>query len=269
MKRCVGVAAWLGLLGMALWALVERAGALIPFSAHDPSTWPGVALRWVCVALVGWLLASTMAMALTSVAVLARWRPRVVRWSPVIVRRIVGPLALSVTSMSLLAPAAAMASSRSPSNVSTPGSVAVATMAMESPTTSTTSPGSASLQQAPVTIAPATMVKQIVAPDTTTNTVPANDVLTHDVPLATMTVDGVAPAEPTAHSDHHVVTRNEHFWSIATDELTEQLGRRPTQSEVSTYWRQLIDANRQVLKRPNNPNLLYPGQDLTLPPPNQ
>jgi nucleoid-associated protein YgaU len=35
---------------------------------------------------------------------------------------------------------------------------------------------------------------------------------------------------------------------------------------VGRYWRRLIDANRDRLVDPGNPDLLLPGQELVLPP---
>lgn len=71
---------------------------------------------------------------------------------------------------------------------------------------------------------------------------------------------------PEAPSREHVVRPGDNFWRIATDTLTSERGRRPNRSETAAYWRSLIEANREQLVRPDNPNLLLPGQRLTLPP---
>ncbi|PLS75238.1 MAG: hypothetical protein CYG61_08380, partial [Actinobacteria bacterium] len=42
--------------------------------------------------------------------------------------------------------------------------------------------------------------------------------------------------------------------------------RAPSDAEVDAYWRRLVDANRAILRDPANPDLLYPGQVLTVPP---
>ena len=47
------------------------------------------------------------------------------------------------------------------------------------------------------------------------------------------------------------------FWSIAVDEAASATSSR--------YWRALIDANRDRLVDPSNPDLLYPDQVLRLP----
>lgn len=75
--------------------------------------------------------------------------------------------------------------------------------------------------------------------------------------------DRVAPPPSTEVT----VEAGDSFWSIAVGELTDVRGARPTDRQVVPYWRQLIEVNRQRLVDPANPDLLYPGQVLTLPPP--
>ncbi|HEY5888280.1 MAG TPA: hypothetical protein VIT24_11165 [Acidimicrobiales bacterium] len=55
------------------------------------------------------------------------------------------------------------------------------------------------------------------------------------------------------------------FWSIAEQQVTTQLGRTPTDTEVVEPWLALIDANRDRLVDPTDPDLLHPGQVLRLP----
>ena len=57
------------------------------------------------------------------------------------------------------------------------------------------------------------------------------------------------------------------FWSIAEGVLAEAWHRPPTDGEVVPYWRTLIEANRDRLRDPGNPHLLFPGQVLVVPPP--
>jgi hypothetical protein len=64
----------------------------------------------------------------------------------------------------------------------------------------------------------------------------------------------------------HTVTSGEHLWAIAAATLADELGRAPSEGEVVPYWQQLIATNRDVLADPANPDLLFPGQLLTLPP---
>ena len=57
----------------------------------------------------------------------------------------------------------------------------------------------------------------------------------------------------------------DHFWSIAADTLAQGWGRTPTDGEVVPYWTAVMEANRDRLVDPGNPELIYPGQVFRLP----
>ena len=57
------------------------------------------------------------------------------------------------------------------------------------------------------------------------------------------------------------------FWSIADRLVRIRLGRTPADDEVVEPWLALVDANRDRLLDPDDPDLLHPGQVLRLPPP--
>jgi len=91
-------------------------------------------------------------------------------------------------------------------------------------------------------------------------------------PAPTITDPGHAPPV----SDGPTVTRTsaaptwtvapgDHLWSIAERVLERELGRAPSEAEVVPYWHALIDANRGVFADPQNPDLIFTGQVLTLP----
>ncbi len=61
------------------------------------------------------------------------------------------------------------------------------------------------------------------------------------------------------------IKRGEHLWFVAETALTEQLGRAPSTAETTGYWQRLIDANRDRLVDPANPDLVFTGQELLLP----
>ena len=63
----------------------------------------------------------------------------------------------------------------------------------------------------------------------------------------------------------HRVAAGEHFWSIAADAVSARLGRTPEDDEVVRYWMALIDANRDRLADPSDPDLIHPGLELVLP----
>jgi hypothetical protein len=62
------------------------------------------------------------------------------------------------------------------------------------------------------------------------------------------------------------VEPGESFWLVARDHLVALTGTEPTEREVGRYWLSLIDANRDALLDPLNPDLLFPSAVLVLPP---
>lgn len=87
-------------------------------------------------------------------------------------------------------------------------------------------------------------------------------------PAATATMQLVEPPPPASApapvEAPLVVAPGDSFWSIAVEAL-EADGRPASDQEVDQLWRRLIDANRHRLADPDNPDLLYPGQELQLP----
>ena len=61
---------------------------------------------------------------------------------------------------------------------------------------------------------------------------------------------------------HHVVEPGDHLWSIAADRLAREIGRSPTDAEISPYWESLVAANPQLV----DPDLLFPGDEIQVPP---
>lgn len=55
------------------------------------------------------------------------------------------------------------------------------------------------------------------------------------------------------------------FWSIAEAVVTSS-GGRPDPGGVARYWSRLVAANRRRLPLPGDPNLLFPGDVIVLPP---
>jgi hypothetical protein len=81
--------------------------------------------------------------------------------------------------------------------------------------------------------------------------------------------DGLpAPGPPPApaRSGDVTVEVGDSFWSIAAEEMAQRTGAPPSERQIVPYWRQLIEHNRVVLVDPGNPDLLYPGQVVSLPP---
>ncbi len=91
-------------------------------------------------------------------------------------------------------------------------------------------------------------------------------------PTATMRVDDPPPPPPAAAPEPatRVVRPGDCFWSIAEEVVTGEgapaAADASLETEVATYWRRLVDANRATLVDPANPDLLFAGQVLVLPP---
>ena len=87
-----------------------------------------------------------------------------------------------------------------------------------------------------------------------------------DQELAESSASATTP-DTTQGDDLWVVECGESFWSIARETL---LDTRPqedlTDQQIATYWRVLIEANKERLVEPGNPDLILPGQELILPP---
>ncbi len=98
-------------------------------------------------------------------------------------------------------------------------------------------------------------------PPTTTSTTDAPAAATPAPPLAPHAAAG-APGP-----DRVVVRPGDSFWRLAEEAVGEAGGERPQEHEVARYWRRLVEVNRAVLVDDRNPDLLYPGQTLVLPPP--
>jgi hypothetical protein len=81
----------------------------------------------------------------------------------------------------------------------------------------------------------------------------------------------VAPAAPppaTAAGTTHTVTGGEHLWSIAAGQVATATGKPQADlspADVAPYWLRLVELNRHRL-RSGNPNLVYPGEVVELPP---
>ena len=153
--------------------------------------------------------------------------------------RVVRSLAGGATSLSVIAGLAIPAAAFGPPDAA-PGTAVM--VPLDTTTTTTTEP--------PVEPPPTTTTAPSTS--TTTTTVPPSP------PPPAAPVVPVAPARVSPPlTAEVVVVPGDSFWSIAVDEAE---GR-----DVTTYWQALIEANRDRLVDPSNPDLLYPDQVLRLP----
>lgn len=80
-------------------------------------------------------------------------------------------------------------------------------------------------------------------------------------------VPAAAPSPASAPSPATWTVRpGDHFWNIAERLLSNGLQRPVTDAEIEPYWRLLVEANRDRLLDPENPDLLFEGQRLGVPP---
>jgi nucleoid-associated protein YgaU len=61
------------------------------------------------------------------------------------------------------------------------------------------------------------------------------------------------------------VHQGDHLWGIAAARVRLSLGAEPAPEQIRPYWTALIEANRDRLLDPDDPDLLMPGQELVLP----
>ena len=83
------------------------------------------------------------------------------------------------------------------------------------------------------------------------------------------TLPASAAATPPTHAvavaDAVSVETGDSLWSIAQGALVDAGDASPSDAAVTSYWRRVIEANLSVLVEPTNPDLIYPGQIITLP----
>ncbi len=60
--------------------------------------------------------------------------------------------------------------------------------------------------------------------------------------------------------------RGDHLWAVAADVLAHWWGRPATDQETRPYWEELVQANRDHLADPSDPDLVFAGQQVLVPP---
>ena len=64
---------------------------------------------------------------------------------------------------------------------------------------------------------------------------------------------------------HYEVVKGDNLWKISQRHLGHVIGDDVDAQQVSIYWRQVIELNQPNL-RSGDPNLIYPGEQIVLPP---
>lgn len=62
-----------------------------------------------------------------------------------------------------------------------------------------------------------------------------------------------------------VVAKGDNLWTIAADHLSQTAGPAVSPGHIGKYWRSVIEHNQTTL-RSGDPNLIYPGEIVALPP---
>jgi hypothetical protein len=62
------------------------------------------------------------------------------------------------------------------------------------------------------------------------------------------------------------IAPGDHLWHVAATTLETRWQRPATEPEIASYWRTLIDHNRDRLAVAGDPDVVYPGQVFELPP---
>lgn len=235
----------------ALWAWVERASPVDAVLA---------ALRMAAVLATWYLLGATI---LAVVAGLVRADPltaAVQRVTPGLVRRLAaggGGVGLLVGGAVASLPGPDPAPPRTEIAAPAGPQAEVATMTRAGPAGPSPSPapGRATMTRvdAPPTVATMTRVDPASGPTASGPAPPATPARWSPSP---------GPAPPVGEPTSWVVEPGDSFWSIAEDVVGGERERA-----VGRYWRALVEANRSRLVDPANPDLLVPGQVLTLPDP--
>ena len=69
-----------------------------------------------------------------------------------------------------------------------------------------------------------------------------------------------------APPDVWTVAPGDSFWSIAADTMRDARGDEVDDADVVSYWATLVTENADILVAPSNPDLLFAGQVVVLPP---
>ena len=80
------------------------------------------------------------------------------------------------------------------------------------------------------------------------------------------TAESITPQEPAGSAAAtHVVMEGDNLWTIAAAHLSSLAESPVGNDRIGNYWRTVIEENRATL-RSGDPNLIYPGEMITLPP---
>jgi hypothetical protein len=239
-KRWLGLVGWLGFL-VASIAGLHRLGSAFPLKlVLDPSgplePTLAAAIRLAGLAAGYWLAASTVLYLIGRAARLPR-ALRAIGWATIgPVRRLIDGVVAGAVVVSVGLPASATA-------MIEPGYIPVpAGDPIETEVPMTESP--------PGPVLPGTLflpIQQIPAPEVGDS-------------------ESMAPQIPVPNGPTEVVIKSgDHMWSLAEERLNLILGREASDAEIAAYWLQVVGVNLSRI-RSGDPDLIFPGEILLLPP---
>lgn len=235
-------AGWLAGFSLAGWALL-RLGRLdwIRVDWADPVGWLATAdtetavaalARTAGLAVVAWVLGTSL---LYAFARMLGWKmPHWLSIGPI--RRAVDAIVAGSLVVSTMAPAGALIDPGTLPPTSTPPVEIV-------------DPGYLPVSASPAYVPTPAGSGDVEPGDAPTSAEPAP-------PAAT----GVDPT-----SGKVTVQGGDNFWVLATRHLEAVRGRSPTDAEIGPYWIRMVEANRDRI-RSGDPDLIFPGEVLVLPP---
>jgi hypothetical protein len=243
----------------ALEAL-RRIGAGLPLPGRAPYPWVAqapaedviaVAAWLAAVVVAAWLFLTTAAYLVTRIAGLPRAAHVLRRLTAPMIRRLVDGALVLTLAASVAAPAVPAGATELPPPLvlhvadDAPAETVPDLAPFGGPALRVVPPGVGSAGFAP---APSTVVVPVTEPPSPAATEPRSP-------------DPEPVPDPGTTAARHTVVPGDNLWTIAAAHLRAH----GSLDGVAPYWRQVIAANRATL-RSGDPNLIFPGEIVTLPP---
>ena len=250
MRAGLALGAWLVLAVAGLLAL-HGLGRAFPAEAilgNDLELALAAALRLVGLAAGYWLVASTVAYLVAVMSGAAR-ALRVVRWATFPPMRRLADLVAARTLVAALAFPAPLASAVDPGYLPVP--------AGDPPPPQSTTSSAPNTTAGPDTFPSATSLPP------TTNAPAVSD--PRPEKQASPPVPPRAEPAMSLAAMEVVVQPGDNMWDLAAARLAVVLGRDPTSREIVPYWTRMIEENQSRI-RSGDPDLIFPGELLVLPP---
>jgi hypothetical protein len=241
-------------LGTLEWLRIDWGDLGAWIAASTPEDAVAAAIRLAALALAYWLAATTVVYTLARISRISA-AIRAVEWATVpAVRKVVdGALAVTMT-------AAAFAGPVGPAVAQDPIPVVVEVEDQGGPIPEIIAP-----ETPPPTTDPAAPPVLPLGPERIGWSPSSTDARRLEDPP-------VAPAElplvtaPGPEPQRYDVQKGDNLWTISVRHLEAVTGRSDLgNSEIARYWRRVIDTNRESL-RSGDPDLIYPGERIELPP---